>query len=84
MVEDEPQIIACPIQEEDAEYARWLYEPKTDYERGRQDAWDIAQKVFGSTVTLYEAEDVAKQIDKDTNVRSKESQTKHIGLDTFD
>lgn len=22
----EPQIIACPIQEEDAEYARWLYE----------------------------------------------------------
>ena len=22
----EPQVIACPIQEEDAEYARWLYE----------------------------------------------------------
>ena len=34
------------------------------YERGRQDAWDIAQKVFDSTVTLYEAEDVAKQIAK--------------------
>lgn len=25
----EPQVIACPIQEEDAEYARWLYEPQT-------------------------------------------------------
>lgn len=31
---DEPQIIACPIQEEDADYARWLYkdEPLTDAE----------------------------------------------------
>lgn len=26
----EPQIIACPIQEEDAEYAKWLYEPQTE------------------------------------------------------
>ena len=42
-----------------------LIEPQTDYERGRQEAWDIAQKVFDSTVTLYEAEDVAKQIAKD-------------------
>ena len=30
----EPQIIACPIQEEDADYARWLYEgePQTEVE----------------------------------------------------
>lgn len=40
-------------------------EPQTEYERGKRDAWDIAQKVFDSTVTLYEAEDVAKQIKKD-------------------
>ena len=46
------------------------------YERGVKHAWKVAQKVFDSTVTFYEAEDVAKQIDKDINVRSKdESQT---------
>ena len=66
---------------EERQIAKWLKElkerraeqtePQTDYERGRQDAWKIAQKVFDSTVTLYEAEDVAKQIDKDINVRSK-------------
>ena len=41
------------------------------YERGVKHAWEVAQKVFDSTVTFYEAEDVAKQIDKDINVRSK-------------
>ncbi len=46
-------------------------EPQTDYERGKKDAWKIAQIVFDSTVTLYEAEDVAKQIDKDINVLNK-------------
>lgn len=30
----EPQIIACPIQEEDSDYARWLYEPQTDSDIG--------------------------------------------------
>ena len=60
-------------------------EPQTDcgdfadrlaYERGVKHAWEVAQKVFNSTVTFYEAEDVAKQIDKDINVRSKdETQT---------
>lgn len=35
------------------------------YERGVKHAWEVAQKVFGSTVTFYEAEDVAKQIAKD-------------------
>ena len=48
-------------------------EPQTDcgdfadrlaYERGVKHAWEVAQKVFDSTVTFYEAEDVAKQIDK--------------------
>ena len=42
------------------------------YERGVKHAWKVAQKVFDSTVTFYEAEDVAKQIDKDINVRSKD------------
>lgn len=46
-------------------------EPQTDcgdfadrlaYERGVKHAWEVAQKVFDSTVTFYEAEDVAKQI----------------------
>jgi len=32
------------------------------YQKGKTDTWEIAQKVFDSTVTLYEAEDVAKQI----------------------
>lgn len=27
------------------------------YERGRKEAWEIAQTAFGSTLTLYEAED---------------------------
>ena len=49
-------------------------EPQTDcgdfadrlaYERGIKHAWEVAQKVFDSTVTFYEAEDVAKQIAKD-------------------
>lgn len=48
-------------------------EPQTDcgdfanrlaYERGVKHAWEVAQKVFDSTVTFYEAEDVAKQITK--------------------
>ena len=56
-------------------------EPQTDcgdfadrlaYERGVKHAWEVAQKVFDSTVTFYEAEDVAKQIDKDINVRIKD------------
>ena len=54
----EPQIIACPIQDNEA----WTYE---DYQRGIAYAWSVAQKVFGSTVTFYEAEDVAKQIAMD-------------------
>ena len=40
-------------------------EPQTDYERGKRDAWKIAQTVFDSTLTLYEAEDIAKQMDID-------------------
>ncbi len=49
-------------------------EPQTDcgdfadrlaYERGIKHAWEVAQKVFDSTVTFYEAEDVARQIAKD-------------------
>lgn len=49
-------------------------EPQTDYgdfadrlayERGVKHAWEVAQKVFDSTVTFYEAEDVAKWIAKD-------------------
>lgn len=32
-IETEPQIIACPIQEEDADYARWLYETEPQTER---------------------------------------------------
>lgn len=35
------------------------------YERGVKHAWEVAQKVFDSTVTFYEAEDVAKQIAKE-------------------
>lgn len=44
-------------------------EPQTDC------AWKIAQTVFDSTVTLYEAEDVAKRIDKDINVPNKSEVT---------
>ena len=56
-------------------------EPRTDcgdfadrlaYERGVKHAWGVAQKAFDSTLTFYEAEDLAKQIDKDINVRSKD------------
>ena len=67
---DEPQkeVIACPIIDDDA----WIYE---EYRKGIDYAWSIAQKVFDSTVTFYEAEDVAKQIDKDINVRSKDCET---------
>ena len=56
---DEPQmdLIACPIVEDDA----WIYE---EYQRGIAYAWEVAQKVFDSTLTFYEAEDVAKQIHK--------------------
>ena len=54
----EPQVIACPIQDDDS----WIY---GDFQKGIYYAWGIAQKVFDSTVTFYEAEDVAKQIDKD-------------------
>ena len=38
--------------------------PQTEdaYERGVKHAWEVAQKVFNSTVTFYEAEDVAKQM----------------------
>jgi len=38
--------------------------PQTEdaYERGVKHAWEVAQKVFDSTVTFYEAEDVAKQM----------------------
>ena len=32
------------------------------YERGVKHAWKVAQKVFDSTLTFYEAEDLAKQI----------------------
>ncbi len=48
-----------------------VIEPQTDcgnfanrlaYERGVKHAWEVAQKVFDSTLTFYEAEDVAKQI----------------------
>ena len=44
-------------------------EPQTDcgdfadrlaYERGVKHAWEVAQKVFDSTVAFYEAEDFAK------------------------
>ena len=45
------------------------------YERGVKHAWEVAQKVFDSTVTFYEAEDVAKRIDKDRNVRGKTEQS---------
>lgn len=31
-----------------------------DYERGRKEAWEIAQTAFGSTLTLYEAEDYVR------------------------
>lgn len=48
------------------------------YERGRQDAWDIAQKVFNSTVTLYEAEDVAKQIAKDESQNHNDEITEMV------
>ena len=48
-----------------------MYFKRLAYERGVKHAWEVAQKVFNSTVTFYEAEDVAKQIDKDINVRSK-------------
>ena len=48
------------------------------YERGVKHAWKVAQKVFDSTVTFYEAEDVAKQIDKDINVRSKDEPQLHM------
>ena len=34
--------------------------PDKTYEDGMAEAWRIAQIVFGSTVTLYEAIDVAK------------------------
>lgn len=44
------------------------------YERGVKHAWEVAQKVFNSTVTFYEAEDVAKQIDKDHKGERKESE----------
>jgi hypothetical protein len=56
----------------------------TDYERGRQDAWDIAQKVFDSTVTLYEAEDVAKQIDKDEQQTDLLVKTPHKSRDSHE
>ena len=46
------------------------------YDDGIAYAWEVAQKVFNSTVTFYEAEDVAKQIDKDINVRSKDEPQK--------
>ena len=61
-----------------------MYTPQTDcgdfadrlaYERGVKHAWEVAQKVFNSTVTFYEAEDVAKQIDKDINVPNKSEVT---------
>ena len=59
-VEDEPQTYCGDFAD------------RLAYERGVKHAWEVAQKVFNSTVTFYEAEDVAKQIDKDINVRSKE------------
>ena len=70
--EPQKEVTACPIIDDDA----WIYE---EYRKGVDYAWSIAQKVFDSTVTFYEAEDVAKQIDKDINVRSKtEPQTYKI------
>ena len=55
------------------------------YDDGIAYAWEVAQKVFNSTVTFYEAEDVAKQIDKDINVRSKdEAQTDIHGITDCD
>lgn len=47
------------------------------YERGVKHAWEVAQKVFDSTVTFYEAEDVAKQIAKD------EPQTEEPPMDEY-
>ena len=44
------------------------------YERGVKHAWEVAQKVFDSTVTFYEAEDVAKQIAKTEPTSSKMEQ----------
>ena len=44
------------------------------YDDGIAYAWEVAQKVFNSTVTFYEAEDVAKQIDKDHKGERKESE----------
>lgn len=43
------------------------------YDDGIAYAWEVAQKVFNSTVTFYEAEDVAKQIDKDHKGESREN-----------
>ena len=54
------------------------------YERGRQDAWDIAQKVFNSTVTLYEAEDVAKQIAKNESQNHSGEVTEMVKPQTDD
>lgn len=67
--ETEGECIECHYEPKDepqydfGEYADRLW--KIAYERGKREAWEIAQTVFDSTVTLYEAEDVAKQITKD-------------------
>ena len=37
------------------------------HKQGMEDAWKIAQTVFGSTVTLYEAMDVAKCMKEQSN-----------------
>jgi hypothetical protein len=63
----EPQVIACPIQDDDS----WIY---GDFQKGIYYAWGIAQKVFDSTVTFYEAEDVAKQIDKEEPQTEREGE----------
>lgn len=53
------------------------YESLASYEGACDDCTDIS-----GSPSNYEPK--TEPLDKDTNVRSKESQTKHIGLDTFD
>jgi hypothetical protein len=70
-VEDEPQTeTKTETQNSNLTFEK-ADEPQTDcgdfanrlaYERGVKHAWEVAQKVFNSTVTFYEAEDVAKQM----------------------
>ena len=59
--EKEINVFACPIVEDEDDY--WV-EVYSEYDRGKTYAWEIAQKVFDTTLTFEAAETYVKRLNE--------------------